>query len=128
MRFQGHEFIRVGSYKKRLKDHPEKYPELWRIFDRTPFEAGIAIERAPDDEVLQLLDYPAYFDLLKRPLPDNRDGILNALVKDRLICPSEAGGWDIANLGAVLFAKQLGRFRSLQRKATRVIHYRGKRP
>jgi predicted HTH transcriptional regulator len=42
-----------------------------------------------------------------------------------LICPNQAGGWDIANLGAVLFAKQLGSFHSLQRKAIRVIHYRG---
>jgi ATP-dependent DNA helicase RecG len=77
VQFQGQEFIRVGSYKKKLKDFPEKERGLWRIFDRIPFEDGIAAERVRDDEVLRLLDYPAYFDLLKRPLPENRDGIMS---------------------------------------------------
>lgn len=125
VRFQGQEFIRVGSYKKKLKDFPEKERALWRIFDRTPFEDGIAVERASADDVLRLLDYPAYFDLLERPLPQNRDGILAALADDRLISRSDAGGWDITNLGAVLFAKRLDTFHALQRKAVRVIQYRG---
>lgn len=125
VRFSGQEFIRVGSYKKKLKDFPEKERALWRIFDRAPFEDGIAAERATGDSVLQLLDYPAYFDLLERPLPANRDGILAALVDDRLIRRSEAGGWDITNLGAILFAKRLDAIHPLRRKAVRVIQYRG---
>lgn len=123
--FQGQEYIRVGSYKKKLKDFPEKERALWRIFDRRPFEDGIASERAGADEVLRLLDYPAYFDLLERPLPADRDGILAELAEDRLIHRSEAGGWDITNLGAVLFAKRLDAFHALRRKAVRVIQYRG---
>lgn len=125
VRFKGDEFVRVGSYKKRLKDHPEKERELWRIFDQTPFELLAAKERATADEVLDLLDYPAYFDLLGRPLPENRQGILQALAEDDLARPCDAGGWDITNLGAVLFAKKLDRFRPLSRKAVRVIQYRG---
>ncbi|MEO5951600.1 MAG: ATP-binding protein [Chloroflexia bacterium] len=125
VQFQGVELIRIGSYKKRLKDFPEKERALWRIFDRMPFEDGIAAERAQDDEVLRLLDYPAYFDLLKRPLPENRDGILRALADDSLIRPCEAGGWNVTNLGAILFAKRLEDFGSLPRKAMRVIQYRG---
>lgn len=125
VQFQGLELIRVGSYKKKLKDFPEKERALWRIFDRIPFEEGIAAERVPEDEVLRLLDYPAYFDLLKRPLPENRDGILRALAEDSLIRPCEAGGWSVTSLGAILFAKRLEDFRSLRRKAMRVIQYRG---
>lgn len=126
VQFQGQEFIRVGSYKKKLKDFPEKERALWRIFDQTPFEDGIATDRVREDEVLRLLDYPAYFDLLKRPLPENRGGILNALADDSLIRANEASGWNITNLGAILFAKRLEEFRSLERKAMRVIQYRGK--
>lgn len=37
-RFEGVEYIRIGSYKKKLKDFPEKERELWRIFDVVPFE------------------------------------------------------------------------------------------
>lgn len=74
--FAGTEYIRIGSYKKRLKDFPEKERTLWRIFDATPFEVMSAVDKASADDVLHLLDYPAYFDLLGRPLPDNREGIL----------------------------------------------------
>ena len=125
VRFSGQEFIRVGTYKKKLKDFSEKERALWRIFDQTPFEDGVATERATGDDVLRLLDYPAYFDLLERPLPADRDGILAALADDRLIRRSDAGGWDITHLGAVLFAKRLDAFHTLRRKAVRVVQYRG---
>lgn len=125
VRFSGHEFIRIGSYKKKLKDFPEKERALWRIFDQAPFEDGVATQRVSEDDVLRLLDYPAYFDLLERPLPADRRGILEALADDRLIRTSEAGGWDVTHLGAVLFAKRLDAFHGLRRKAVRVIQYRG---
>lgn len=125
VRFQGNGFIRVGSYKKKLKDLPEKERELWRLLDRTPFEEQVALERVSSHEVLQLLDYPSYFDLLEQPLPSNRDGLLKALSNDRLILSCEAGGWGITNLGATLFAKKLESFPRLKRKAVRVIQYRG---
>lgn len=124
VRFQSDEFIRIGSVKKPLKESPDRAAALYRIFDQTPFEALIAVERASDDDVLRLLDYPVYFDLLERPLPADRDGILAALTEDRLIERGKAGGWSITNLGAVLFAKRLEDFPTLRRKAARVIQYR----
>lgn len=125
VQFKGQEFIRVGSYKKRLKDFPEKERGLWRLFDTIPFENTIASEQQTDDAVLKLLDYPAYFDLLERPLPENRNGILAALSDDKLILPCPAGGWNITNLGVIMFAKRLEDFALLKRKAMRVIQYKG---
>ncbi len=125
VQFQNQEFIRVGSYKKKLKDFPEKERDLWRIFDQTPFESLIAAENITSDEVLKLLDYPAYFELLGRPLPDNKAGILAALEKDDLLRKTDAGNWNITNLGAILFAKKLEDFRALRSKAVRVISYKG---
>lgn len=125
IQFEGTEFIRIGSYKKRLKDFPDRARDLWRVFDKTPFENGIALERKTDAEVLALLDYPSYFDLLKRALPENRSAILDALERDSLILPCPAGGWDITNLGAILFAKRSDDFVTLKRKVMRVIQYRG---
>ena len=93
VKFRGQEYIRVGSYKKKLKDFPEKERALWRVGDQTPFEDGITAERVPDDEVLRMLDYPAYFELLGRPLPANRGGILDGLAGDDLIHRCDAGGW-----------------------------------
>lgn len=125
VRFSGEEYIRVGSYTKKLKDFPEKERELWLTSSQTTFEDGIAADRLPGEEVLQQLDYPAYFDLLNTPLPENRSGILSAFEADNLICRNEAGGWDITNLGAILFAKKLEAFPQLKRKAMRVIQYSG---
>ncbi|NOY84222.1 MAG: transcriptional regulator, partial [Nitrospirae bacterium] len=126
VRFHNQEFIRIGSYKKKLKDHSEKERALWRVFDQTPFERGITAERVASNEVLRLLDYPAYFDLLKLPLPDGHSVILESLRDDGLIQTCDAGAWNITNLGAVLFAKELTDFPTLKRKALRVVHYKGK--
>jgi predicted HTH transcriptional regulator len=125
VRFQTEAFIRVGEVKKLLREAPDRERELWRTLDRTPFEEWIAAEHLPADDVLRLLDYPAYFDLLEQPLPTNADGILEALANDKLIRPCPAGGWDITNLGAILFAKRLADFAALGRKTLRVIQYRG---
>ena len=124
VQFDGVEYIRIGSYKKKLKDHSAKERELWRTFDRVPFEKQMAAENQSEEQVLKLLDYPAYFELTALPLPDNRVGILNALEADRLIIKSDSGLWHISNLGAVLFAKQLTDFSHLARKAVRVVLYK----
>lgn len=123
VQFQGKEFIRIGSSKRNLKDFPEKERALWRIFDQTAFEDGSATERVTSDDVLRLLDYPSYFDLTHRPFPEGRDGILQALQDEEFI-KADAGGWHVSNLGAILFAKRLDAFRSIRRKALRVIRYR----
>ena len=65
--FSGQEWIRVGSNKKPLKGFPEKERELWRRFDLIPFEAILAANNLQGPDVLALLDYPAYFDLLGLP-------------------------------------------------------------
>ena len=86
----------------------------------------VAAERLTIQEVLSKLDYTKYFDLLELPLPANRDGIVEALSNDGLIQVCPAGGWDITNLGAILFAKRLTAFPALKRKIVRVIQYRAK--
>ncbi len=125
VRFKNDEFIRVGSYKKKLNDHPEKARDLWRAFDNTPFEKEISAENVSAEDVLRLLNYPAYFDLIKMPLPENRAGILEALKSEEMIVESKSGNWNITNFGAVLFAKKLSNFSHLKRKAVRVIQYKG---
>ncbi len=123
--FQNHQFIRIGSSTRKLRKHPAKEEQLWRLLLDSAFEDGIAAEHLDGQDILQALDYPTYFQLLGAPLPDGRDAILKALVHDQLVKPNQAGGYDITNLGAILFAHQLAEFPSLRRKAVRVIRYRG---
>ncbi|KKN57448.1 hypothetical protein LCGC14_0562110 [marine sediment metagenome] len=125
VQFDGTEFIRIGSYKKKLREYPEKERALWRVFDNTPFEQQLAAENCNVEEVLKLIDYPSYFDLVNLPLPEGREGILNALEADKLISATQAGKWHITNLGAILFAKKLQDFQHLARKAVRLVQYKG---
>jgi len=125
VRFQGMEYIRVGSYKKKLHDYPEKERALWAIFTPQLFEQSIAAAGVKSDDVLMLIDYPTMFELLGQRLPENRSGILERLVKENVIVPKDNNCYDITNLGAILFAKQLDRFGELTRKALRVVLYKG---
>ena len=76
--------------------------------------------------MLARLDYASYFDLTGQPLPDNRAGIFDRMVADRLVSPDVGGHWNISNLGAVLFAKRLNDFSpSIARKAVRFVAYDG---
>lgn len=125
VQFDGTEFIRIGSYKKKLRDFPERERALWRVFDKTPFEKQAAAENCRDEDVLQNLDYPQYFELTNQPFPEGRDAILKALEADKLIVKSANGLWNITNLGAILFAKKLKNFQHLGRKAVRLILYKG---
>jgi predicted HTH transcriptional regulator len=125
VRFKGEEWIRVGSYKKKLKDYPEKERALWSAFSRARFEEGIAAPSLSADDVLGVLDYPKYFEMVGQPLPTNKNAILDRLREDGLIVAS-GDVFDITNLGALTFAKRLDRFPSLSRKALRVVTYRGR--
>jgi len=125
VQFRGVEFIRVGTYKKKLKDYSEKARDLWRALDNTPFEKEIAAENVSAEKVIALLDYPAYFELLKLPFPEGRDAILEALSSEDMIVKNDSGQWNITNLGALLLAKKLSDFSTLKHKAIRVILYKG---
>lgn len=122
--FNGIEYIRVGSYKKRLNAHPELERRLWKSFERETFETGIAESRVTEQEIFDLLDYPSYFTLLDVSLPTSQRGILEYLSADKLIVATDVG-WGITNLGGALFARQLANFPTLARKRVRVIQYSG---
>ena len=125
VKFKGVDYIRIDSYKKKLKDFPDTERELWAIFSKKPFEAMIAMENVSGDFVLRELDYSSYFELLSQDLPSDKAKILEALVGDKMIAKAETGNYNITNLGAILFAKRLSDFPSLARKAVRVIKYEG---
>ncbi len=123
--FRGIEYVRVGSYKKKLKDHPKKERLLWTLGGMAPFEREMAAVDVTGDDVLALLDYPAFFGMSHQTLPNNKAGLLDRLHRERLTQHAgTAGRWSVTNLGAILFAKSLSEFETLPRKAVRVIVYR----
>ena len=124
--FERTAYIRIGSATPRLSDHPERLKALWAKLQPFAWETQIAAQFLTGDEVLARLDYVSYFDLTGQPLPDNRSGIFDRLVTDRLVQKDVGGHWNITNLGAILFAKRLDDFSaSMARKAVRFVAYDG---
>jgi predicted HTH transcriptional regulator len=124
--FKTARWLRVGSTLKPLHEFPEKERVLWALLDALPFEqrpSGIGL---PADQVLHLLNYAAYFDMVKAPAPLDPGLILARLQDEGYIRPQSPGLWEILSLGALLFAKDLGQFEDLSRKSLRIITYEGK--
>ncbi|MFG1345242.1 ATP-binding protein [Xanthobacter autotrophicus DSM 431] len=118
-------YIRIGSATTALSGHRQTERALWAKLQPYAWEATVALQFLDENEVLNIFDYPRYFELTQTPLPDNRKGIFEKLNADRLIAQDVGGRWNILNLGAILFAKRLDRFERLSRKAVRVIEYEG---
>ncbi len=92
---------------------------------RPAFLEQDATDALDADAVVAALDIQTYFELLRLPLPATRDGILDRLISERLVRQCD-GRYRIANVGALLLAKEMRQFESLQRKTVRVVKYRGK--
>jgi ATP-dependent DNA helicase RecG len=122
--FLHHAYIRVSSLTQKIGDFPEKAAKIWRKEGKM-FEKQIALARVTAQDVIQLLSTQTYFDLLKQPYPSNQASVIDKFVQAGLIVPNQ-GGFDITKLAAILFAKNLGAFESLERKVVRVIVYKSK--
>ena len=123
--FKDVEYIRVGSYKKKLKDFPEKERKLWLSFEQKPFELRVAMENVTSAKITELLDCAAYYTLMGLPLPSNRDAMIYNMMDEQFIREMDNGNYEITNMGALLLAKDINIFSHLKRKAVRVIRYKG---
>lgn len=84
-----------------------------------------AVENKEASEVIRLLDTQTFFDLLGLSYPNNRENVLEELVRERLI-EKTGRGYTILRLSAILLGKNLTDFPSnLARKAPRVVVYSG---
>lgn len=123
---RGTAYQHEGAYLMRLGDDlvPMTEDRLRAIFDegKPSWLLQIARSGASPDDVVSLLDTQSYFDLMKLPYPARREGVLKRFAGEKLIC-AKHGHYDITNLGAVLFAKDLKEFEGVTRKAVRVIVY-----
>ena len=118
-------YIRVGSATPKLQDFEDKERKIWNNIQNKSFEKGIAMEGLTASEVLNLLDYSQYFSLTKQELPSETHKFVDKMAEHKLVNKVLNDHYDITNLGAILFAKDLNKFPSIKRKAVRVILYKG---
>ncbi|MDR2472207.1 MAG: AAA family ATPase, partial [Tannerella sp.] len=89
------------------------------------FHEQTALTGATADEVLNLLDYNYYFRLSGRTLPETKTAILKSLADEKFVA-RQGENWNITNLGALLFAYDLTKFKELEFKTLRIVLYKGK--
>ena len=123
--FQKVDYIRVGSYTKKLSEYPALQAQLWDRLRTSKFEERIAKHDLVLVTSLGMLVYSTYFDLVKLPQPTNAEGICYYLEEEHVLEKQDNGLYAITNLGAILFAKRLSDFPRLSRKAVRVVQYKG---
>lgn len=125
IKFNNIPYIRVGSATPKLLDYPEKERKIWNNIQRNSFEKGIAREDVSTSEVLSLLDYSKYFSLTKQEIPTETQQFVEKMAQHGLVKKVFDNSYDITNLGAILFAKNLNDFPTIKRKSVRVVLYKG---
>lgn len=126
VRFSGQEYIRLGENVKPLKNLPEQERALWLATSRHKFEGAIALSHQSAEQVRELLNTDAFYSLAKKTRPDSQEELMRQFITLGCIRDNLEGGYDITNLGALLFARDLKRFPSVAAKSVRVIKYAGK--
>ena len=121
--FEKTDYIRVGSYTKKINEFPALQAQLWDRLRREQFEDTFVTTDLQLPQILRLLDCDAYFDSLKIPVPTDLSGYAHYLEEDGIIQKQDNGLYAITNLGAILFAKKLSDFPRLGRKAIRIVQY-----
>ncbi|HEX8349021.1 MAG TPA: ATP-binding protein [Hymenobacter sp.] len=120
--WEGHYYARNGEELTAL--NLDKLGIIRAQANLSHFEEETALAGQTADQVLQLIDYPEIFRMFGSPLPTSKAGILDRLQQERLVVRS-GSSYSVTNLGAMLFARSLGAFPRLARKAVRVIFYAG---
>lgn len=123
--FKKVDYIRVGSYTKKLNEYPQMQAQLWDKLRNSRFEEQYAKQDLTAEEAVQLLDFAIYFDIKKEPTPTNVNGLIHYMLEECVLSKQDNGLYAITNLGAILFAKRLSDFPRLERKAVRVVQYGG---
>ena len=123
--FEKVDYIRVGSYTKRLNDYPVLQSQVWDRIRNSKFEERYARSDLELSEALRLLDYGIYFDITGIPQPVEADKIAHYMLEEMILVRQDDGLYSITNLGAILFAKRFSDFPRISRKAIRVVQYSG---
>ena len=121
--FEKQDYIRIGSYTKKLNEYPDLQAQLWDRLRNERFEERFAKNDLTSTGVLNLLEYSRYFGLKGMAIPGTEEGILYYLIEEGCVVRQDNGLYAISNMGAILFARNLADFGMLRRKQIRVVQY-----
>lgn len=119
------EYIRDGSYTKKLIDRPQLASKLWFALNSQRAEMMVAAEDCSPEDIRRLLAYDSFLTLLNLPDPMSEKALMDVLADNDVIVRQDNGLYTVTVLGALLFAKDLSKFGRLGRKALRIVKYNG---
>lgn len=124
VKFLNVSYVRVNSSTRQLINYPEKEKQIWKNELTEKFLLNTAIKNLTLSDIPRYLSTETYFDLMHIPYPTSLENVALRLKEENIINEYE-NQYAITNLGALLFAKNLKDFSNLDRKAIRVIKYKG---
>ena len=126
MQFNGIEYIIDNNELKPLRDYPDIEKQLWRnLDDQDSFEVRPAKSNVSVEDIVNLLDCQKLFEMLSIHYPNNPSEIIAKLTELRFVTEKNTGKYTITNLGALLLARRLKWFETVEYKAVRVLQYEG---
>lgn len=126
VQYKGIEYILIDKQIDNLSKYQDKEKIIWRNLDNPQsFEDEIALENISLESIDKFLDCKRIFEILNIVYPSTTLGVISLLIKLRFIKEQNTGKYSITNLGAILAARRLALFPTLQFKAIRVITYNG---
>jgi len=89
------------------------------------FESAIALSHQSPEQISDRLEMTCYYELSAQEKSRNPDEVIRRFAERGFITDDMEGGFNITNLGVILFAKNIGDFPSIAGKSVRVIKYAG---
>jgi predicted HTH transcriptional regulator len=94
------------------------------LFSKDTHYEELEAVRCVKNEVLDLLDYAKFLELLQIRVPETEEGILDVLVNNELVYRN-GNDFSITNLGAIVAANDFRRIPGKTRYSVRVVKYKG---
>lgn len=123
-KYKGESFVRIGKNTANLGNYRDLEAKMWSsfrpgIFWKNPAKTDLSL-----NDVLSLLDFDSYYQMMELAIPSETKDILSRFEEEGFVF-NQKGQWYITNLGALLFARDLKNFENLQYKSPRVVTYSG---
>jgi ATP-dependent DNA helicase RecG len=125
LKWKGIGYCRVESYHKKLSDFPYIEKQLWLTLAKEKEENEIALEGLNEEQVSTLLNLPAYFSSLHRPLPRTREEMIRSFLEEGFLLRGDDGSLSISLLGGLTFAFDFAKIPALFHKEIVLTRYQG---
>ena len=116
-------YIRSAGHTVRMSE--QQVHDMLALQRGNSFEKRVARGGVSADEVMVLMDCKKLFELTGKPMPKDSTFVVSAMAEYGLCKAGDKEKWDITNLGALLFARQLSDFDSLKGREMIVRKYSG---